>query len=358
MKNLIPIIKRIAESITRTENMRKKLANFLRDIEPEVKLVYKSTPGSLENIKIVGIDGGLIKKSLHGFDCILTRAAGVCFCYKDSRIQSVKYFPSRFPTPIPEVFENLSDMDWNYTATISRQRTEIKTAVQCIDRFEPDVLLLDGLAIPHYSDKPSKSSIIYAGYKELIDNYKQLYEKARKRGILLAGVIEDSRSAAFCNLIKEDALSQVKGATTPLIELLDKTRDTNLLFLLLEKGERSKVFKYAKSSKEHPVLRDFDEYGEKIYSFYLKTAKWDRPIRIDFLSWSSETIQQTADKLASVLLAVSGQHSGYGLPTPLIEADNVAKLSDNEMENFYSQILSLTGNTPSVMKLRREQRPF
>ena len=356
MQKLIPIIRKIAENITKAENMRKRLANFLRDIEPETKLIYKLTPSSLENMKIVGIDGGLTRKSLHGLDCILTRAAGVCFYYKNSRIQNVEYLPSRFPTPIPEIFENLSDMDWNYAATISRQKIEIKTAIQCIDRFSPDILLLDGLVIPHYSDKPSKSSILYTSYKGLVNDYKLLCEKAREKGVLLAGVIEDSRSAAFCSLIKEDALSQVKGKT-PLIELLDKTRDTNLLSLLLEKSERSRIFRYAKSPKEHPVLRDFDEYGEKVYSFYLKTAKWDRPIRVDFLDQSGLT-QQTADRIGSILLAISGQHSGYGLPAPLIEADNVAKLSDNEMEDFYSRIISLTGNIPSVMKLRREQRPF
>ena len=80
-------------------------------------------------------------------------------------------------------------------------------------------------------------------------------------------------------------------------------------------------------------------------------------LMVDFLCNNEDPIG-VADRLSSVLLSVSGHHSGYGLPAPLIEADNVAKLSDQEVENFYSHILSFAGNIPSVMKLRRDQRPF
>ena len=136
------------------------------------------------------------------------------------------------------------------------------------------------------------------------------------------------------------------------MQILDKTRDTNLLYWVLERGERSRIFSYSKNPSEHPVLKELPEFADKIHSFYLKTAIHDRPIRVDILDISC------ADKLASILLAISGQHSGYGLPVPLIEADNVVKLSDNEIDFFYSQIMGYVGNLPGVMKLRREQRPF
>ena len=136
-----------------------------------------------------------------------------------------------------------------------------------------------------------------------------------------------------------------------LVALLDKTRDTNLLYLVLEKGEKTVPFRYSRSPSEHPVLKDLGTLAEGIQCFYLKTARYDRPIKVDTLSPHTE-------KLASILLAISGQHPNYGIPAPLIEADNVAKLSEQEMENFYSQIISLVGNTSSAMRLRREQRPF
>ena len=78
---------------------------------------------------------------------------------------------------------------------------------------------------------------------------------------------------------------------------------------------------------------------------------------MDFLA-KKKNIDAQADEISAILLSISGHHSGYGLPAPLIEADNVAKLSESEMENIYSNILSFTGHLPGVMKLRREERPF
>lgn len=353
MERLIPKIREIAERINSTEEKRKKLADFLKNVGPDFELIHKPKPDPLKDMRIVGVDGGVAKKSLHGFDCMLTRAAGVCFHYKEGKIEKVDYLPSRLPVPEPEVVEALSDLDWAYFTSISRQRLEVKTALDCIDKFKPDFLLMDGSIVPHYSDKPSRSSAVYNNYKELISDFKTLYKKAKDSDVHLLGVIEDSRGNSFCRMMREDVLARVKHNLTPEMEdVLEKTRDTNLLFWVLEKGERSKTFPYSKKPEEHPVLRDLGDLGKGVFSFYLKTAKFDRPIRVDFLRGRDE------NRIASVLLAISGHHSGYGLPATLIEADNVAKLSENEINNFYSHILGFAGNVPSLMRLRREQRPF
>ena len=219
--------------------------------------------------------------------------------------------------------------------------------------------MLDGMIVPHCSDKPSKTSEAHKLYNDVISQYKKLYDMALKNNIILAGIIEDSRSINFCNYVKEEILDNVKHSIKPqLIELLEKTRDTNLLYLILNKGERSKLFRFTGNPNEHPILRDLKDYYSNIHSFYLKTAEWDRPLKIDLLIPGEQNIDSYADNVASIILSISGQHKGYGIPAPIIEADNVAKLTDNEMENFYSHILSLAGNSPSIMKLRREQRPF
>jgi hypothetical protein len=167
---------------------------------------------------------------------------------------------------------------------------------------------------------------------------------------MLAGIIEDSRAVRFCGIAK-GRVSGLDGAG----ELLSRTRDTNLLFWALKKGERTMPFGYCEDPREHPILRDFDErHSMRLNSFYLKTAELDRPIRVDYMK-DAEGIE---DRIASILLAISGHHSSYGLPAPIIEADNVARLSDSEMENFYFQMLAFAGNLPSIMQLRRETRPF
>jgi hypothetical protein len=349
MQKFMPKIREIAKRISETEGKRQKLAEFLKEVNAETKMVFREEKAPLEDMKIVAVDGGIVKKSLHGIDCLLARAAGVCFYYSKGRLEKVDYHPSRNPAPQPEFLESLSDIDWSYFASITRLRMEIKTAVECIERFSPDILLLDGQIIPHHMDRPAKSSPLHEDYEKLVDDYRLLFSKAGKT--IIAGVVEDSRSSAFCSMVDNDILSRVSHNIIPEIrELLGKTRDTNLLHLVLDKNERTGVLR---TYSENPIMRDFQEYSERVGSFYLKTAEYDRPLRVDFLAGEEEV-----SRLASVLLSLSGHHPGYGIPIPIIEADNIAKLSEIDMENFYSSIQHMAGNAPSLMRLRRDQRPF
>jgi hypothetical protein len=358
MERLIPRIREIAESIQRAEGSRKRLAGFLREVGEETDILAGLEPSPLGNVSVAGVDGGVAKKSLHGLDCILVRAAAACFRYRSGRRQGVEYFPSRMPAPEAEVLEALSDLDWAHFTSIMRQGVEARTALKSLDRLKPDILLMDGSIVPYYSDRPARTSPVYSSYSSMIDDFISLYRGCLKRGAVLAGVIEDSRGTSYCSMINREVLSRIDH---PLREemggLLERTRDTNLLYWVLERGQRSRVFPYSESPAEHPVLRDFGPLAGRVNSFYLKTAEHDRPVRVDMLTRGDDVIGE-ADALGSALLAISGHHSGYGLPVPLIEADNVARLSENELDNFYSHMLSFAGNIPSVMRLRREQRPF
>ncbi len=357
MEKLIPKIKEIAEKIINVEEKRRRLARFVKEVNRELELIKDIKPAFMDDVKIAGIDGGIVKKSLHGFDCIVARAVAVCFHYKENKVKRVEYFPSRLPTPKFEIIEALSDTELSYFTSVMRLSLEIEKALESVNRFSPDFILLDGSILPHYADRPPKSSSVYKNYSKLIEMYKNLYRQCQQNNVILAGVIEDSRSTNFCNLIREEILSRIKHELVSELEkTLKKTRDTNLLFWALKRGERSMVFPYTDQIKEHPVLKDFGDLGDMIYSFYLKTAERDRPIRVDFIA--DEKKIDVADRISSVLLSISGHHSGYGLPAPLIEADNVAKLSENEMESLYSNILIFTGNLPGMMRLRREERPF
>jgi len=347
---MINEIKRIAESIRDTEKDRMKLADFLKTVSPQLKIVEEAKPGDLDGKKIAGVDGGLLKHSFHGLDIVLARAVGVCFSYTKGKVDNVLYHPSKSPPATPFTMEALQDIDFIYFASVSRQQMEIKTATECIEKFKPDVLLLDGPIAPHYSSKPHETSPIYPQYERLIKLYDTLYKTVEKEGVLLAGVVEDSRSDRFCSLVKKDILSKVNHVDVPkVISLLDKSRDTNMLFWVLDKNQKTLLFNYSDEIDKHPTLKDLNK---EIFSFYLKTAKYDRPVRVDILDKKRE------QEIASLLLSISGYHSSYGFPTVLIEADNVAKLSEQEIDNFYYSLLKYTGNIPSMMKLRREQRPF
>lgn len=356
MEKLIPRIREIAQKIAETENRRRSIAELLRQASPRLGLFHRMEQSSLSDIKVVGVDGGMAKKSLHGMDCMLVRSVGACFHYQNGKIKSVDYFPSKLPGMQAEVTDLMSDIDWNYYTSIVRESSEVRTAISCIEKFRPDILLMDGSIVPHHADKPARLSPAYQAYKNMVLEFQRLYESCLTAGTMLAGIIEDSRGARFCDIAKSHISSFAdEGSAERAAELLCRSRDTNLLFWALKKGERTLPFPYSDEPKEHPILRDFEEkYSLRISSFYLKTAELDRPIRVDYMK-DREDIE---NQISSILLSISGHHSSYGLPAPIIEADNVAKLSDTDMDNFYFQMLAYAGNLPSMMRLRRETRPF
>ncbi|MEM5812510.1 MAG: DNA double-strand break repair nuclease NurA [Candidatus Aenigmatarchaeota archaeon] len=356
MDRLIPKIREIAKRIAENESRRKSLAELLRAASPKAGFFHRIEKTHLKDIKIVGVDGGIAKKSLHGMDCLLVRSAGVCFHYANGRIKSVDYFPSKIPPVEAEVADTMSDLDWAYYSSVIRQSSEVGTAIKCMEKFRPNLILMDGSIVPHHSDKPSRLSPAYPIYKKMVEDYHRLYECCVSSDTIIAGIIEDSRGMRFCDIARKEIASLLAGSDLEnAADLLCKTRDSNLLFWALKKGERTMSFPYSDEPKDHPVLRDFDErYSLRMSSFYLKTAEWDRPVRIDYIR-DREGIE---DEISSILLSISGHHSAYGIPAPIIEADNVAKLSEAEIENFYSQIVAYAGNLPSIMRLRRDSRPF
>ncbi len=350
MESLLPRIMQIAKRLKEAEAQRTELANQLRaSSHSAIVPVVTEVPKALI---VAAVDGGLLKKSFHGVDCVLARAVAVCFRCQDGKVDSVSYFPSKTPPAQPFVAESFSDMDWLTFASLQRQRVESSVAVGALEKFSDlQLLLLDGPIVPHATDRPGRGSPLQEDYEDLIRTHRRLFSTAREKGVRLAGIVEDSRNTAFCMWLS----GQVPGWT----ELLQRTRDTNLLDLLLKRGERTPTLPYNKNTEEHPILRDLgDEIGSHLFSFYVKTAVADRPIRVDFFATDPEEAEQEADTLAALLLGVSGKHPTYGLPAPIIEADNAAKLPESEMETFYSYILTYAGRIGSILRLRREQRPF
>jgi len=314
-------LERIARQVAKAEAERKEIA---RKIKLES---YPVKPVQL-NGKVAAVDGGLIRKPLHGFDCLLYRAVAVCFHYKSGKLQSVSYLPTRKPKINLELFENLSELDWVYASGLYRLEAELKLALECLKSWEPDWLLLDGPLYPHYAERPGKGSQLKQKWEEILGLYRQLYKQQ------VLGIVEDSRSQILC--------SSLSRLYPEFKEVLERSRDTALLTLLMKESERTRVFE----PEESIVLK---ELGQKIKSFYLKPSRHDRPYRVDFVSGDP-------DAIAGLLLAISSKGS-YSIPAPLIEADLNAKLSEEDFERFYS---ALSSRIPSVgiQKLRRDLRPI
>jgi hypothetical protein len=345
MDRLLAKINEVAGRISSAEAGRRKLAEALRKNHPE----FFSAVGrqQLDGLRIAGVDGGIVQRSVHGFDFVLARAAGVCFSYEKGKIAKVEYHPGKMPSPQFFALEALADNEWTQSASMIRQKLEIANAIECVSRFKPSLLLLDGSIVPHYTERPTKGSKAKASYDEMLALYKKLFSGCVASDVMLAGVIEDSRGTKFCKMAKE------RIASPEFARDLECSRDTSLLYWLLQEGERTLAFRYSEKAEEHPAIKELQEAGAEVSSFYLKTAQFDRPVRIDFLG--SEAL---ADKIASLVLAISSHHSGYGFPSVLIEADQAAKLSEEDIEGVCDQVIAHTGPLPGMERLRRDSRPF
>lgn len=366
MKEFIELTDTLAKIISNIETQRKKIGQFLREINSneftpgkelmENKILLPVRLTELNNMNIGGIDGGLVKKSFHGIDLMLIRTVGVIFSYMDNKLTSVQYYPSPIPTPEPKaIIDPFSDLEFEINSNIERQITEITTAISTVERYEPDMLLLNGSVIPHYTFVPDKSSLLYVNYQRMVDAYQKLFDTIREKKTILAGVIEDSRGTRFCEVISK-LLSQTETNLQPEERLiLNRSNDSNLLSYTLKHKERTVVFPYSSNPKANPILKSFPSVAEEIFTFYVKTAELDRPVRVDFFGDKGNI--GVADRIAETLILLSS-HSGYGMPSVLVEADQRAKLSEVDLESFYIDIINKTGNLSGLEELRRHLRPF
>jgi len=359
MQELVEKISNIVERVRGLEDSREKLSGFLREVATKVEfsgdVLEKDMIVSVEKVDlkgktVVGVDGGLSQHAYHGVDLILTRAVAAVFHYGSKT--KVEYFPSSIVTPqLIVVADPYSDEEFIVSSSLERQKGEIDVAREVVEKIKPDIILMDGSIVPHGNDKPSKNSPAWERYERVFESFKKLYLASP----MLAGCVEDSRGRRFCEIISEQVLSGLGNVQVDkLKKVLEGTRDTNLLFHLLKPGERTFVFRFSRDSSAHPVLADLGGWGEKIYCFYIKTAEFDRPVRVDFVS---DQPVEDANKIAQIVLATAC-HSSYGIPAPIIEADLRAKLSEKDVLDVYGQLVDKLGITTSLMKLRRDQRPF
>ena len=356
-------ISEIAQRLANISKQRESLASSLRELDKSktISLKFKISENKLQKIKICGVDGGFLKKELHGAGIIMRRAVGVCFEYKNGKLENTGYFPGKMPLPDAVVTgPELSEIDFNLLAGLKREEIELQACLQSIEKFSPDILIRDGSIVLYPSNLPAENSEAHKTYKEDVGLYKKLYNTCEEKNILLCGVVEDSRGKRYCKLLHDEIIPNIPTAFAAKLladrNILLNTTDTLFLYYLLDVGERTAHMDYAQSS-ELPILKDLEEYGKKIFAVYIKAVEFDRPLRIDFLS-APEKSEETAQKISEIIYAISKQNRTYSYPNVLIEADGRAKLSEVEIEHFMAELKQKLGHNPAMFELRREVRPF
>lgn len=306
ISNISEIIKKINER----ENERKLLAKSIRkQISDKIKTVEKTQL----NTSIAGVDGGLLKRDFHIFDMIIRRAIGIVFTYEKNKIKSVNYYPSLVKSDV--LIYNGDEL--STFANLKRVEKELETAIEVIEKFQPSLMLLDGSIVPHPSLHVPKESELHNLYKNVLGLYQTLYKFSKK--CMIAGVVKDSRSKKITEIWNRKFFDSRN-------DLLKKTRDTNILFYMLKTGERTEIIDYQNIEN----LKTKEEIVKKwpIKSCYIKTAKHDRPIRIDFLAQKNKR-----DNLFSAIYTLCF-FKQCAIPNILIEADKRARLSEKEFIQF------------------------
>lgn len=342
MKNIDSVVNQVATEEKSKRQFAEKLREkgeqlSLKNTESlESRLIKKTDSSPSESFSICGVDGGSVKKEFHGINILLSRAVGSVFTYEKGKLTDSNFVPQKMPSPEVEVI----NQDLRLSTSIIRWKKEIEVALSSIQE-QPDAIFLDGSIVPHPNSIPKSGN---DRYDNLIDKVNKLHNKARENDIILAGIIEDSRGTRFRDVLQEaEALSDIP----------DNIRDSVLFDYLLEKNERSFTCKYS-SSKNNPALRELDQ-GDKVYSFYLKTVKNGRPLRIDFSG--SEDLERVK-KISELVKKTAQYNSSYGIPSVIIEADQRAKIKQEEIKAVKDRILAKTGPISSLKELRREERPF
>lgn len=323
-------------SKTREEALKIRNSNILIKEALEKEIFKKVEKKEITGL-VCAVDGGLLAQEMHGVDLIIGRGASVIFEYGNSKLKRTDYYPNAFPKPEYSVQLGLDEQEINAFRNLFRLQIELDCAINTLKKFDPKILMMDGSLVPLTQDRPQEGSIIFDEYKKTISKYKELYSICEEKNCLLLGIIKDSRGRRFMDCIR--GLTSIKSA------------DTVFLNNLLNEKERSFVLKITKDPKKHMIMRDLDEWAEKIKLFYLKSVKNDRPMRVEFLSST-----HTFDEVASVVYSLSAINESYAYPAILIEADLRAMLDLKEMERMQKTLQMFSSK--EILPLRRNNRPF
>ncbi|HDR53107.1 MAG TPA: DNA double-strand break repair nuclease NurA [archaeon] len=346
MTDLKEAVNKVSKRLAARESKRQRLSSAVRRIGNQNFRIGGKTQDRLINEvarvpvtgRFAGVDGGLLSRSFHGIDLIVTRAVGVIFDYKEGTLAG----SSNLHADLKVIdVESGGPGELVLLAGLSRMEAELDIALQTLEH-QPDYLLMDGPLYPHPSTRVAKASHAKT-YRTIIRKYDLLVRRSRATGCRLVGVVEDSRSRYFSNLLCEVIIPNLPPEVRASFPEVQTFRDTVLLYDTLAHRQRTFIFKL----KEVPDVA----YGKDIYAFYIKTAPHDRPIRVELVT---DHPQEDGETTASAILGLS-TFSTYGIPSVIIEADARAKLSEPYMD-YIERMMGRT--TPLLMRLRREGRPI
>ncbi len=316
-------------------------------------------PQDIAGLTIGGVDGGYVSKPLVGYDVHFLRAIAVYSTFTKGSIINTVYYPSMSPKVSIEFIDiSNSSFDSEKIGSISRSIAELSIAIKVIENSPKhiDILFMDGSPyLKNLGPLNTTSSGLYKKYLNLLSNLVFLGSEKRTK---LVWIVKDSRTNLF-TLFLGKALTHMSSKIPELLtidyrDIINKTCDMDLFYYLLDLNMRS-----------FSLLREFhisEEFNHmyQFLSFYVKTAQFDIPLRIECFfprKIGDQQLIREIDLLSETILPVSQYNQEYGIPAPIVEADARVKIKENEINEFFR--LFKTFNTfPSVSPRRRDRSPW
>ncbi len=334
---MIDDLERLARSIVSREEDRRAKALALREEHPEFFRPVK--PANVSG-RFGAVDGGLLSEEYQGFELIVVRAVGVRYTYANGRLVGVDYFPSPIPDPklftydMPVEEENVGPL-----RSLTRLLVEIGTALDFVRTVDLDYVFLDGSILPQLVDKPrGRANGVHELYESVLDRYRKLYTECKRRNVVLAGVVKDSKGNRLA--------SHLNGP--PL-------RDTVWLKHAMRVGEMTVPIPYAERPEDQATLQDLGEgIAKNVWIFYLKASDYDRPFRVEFYSDDPSL----GEHLASVLLPLSSVNRTFTIPPFLLEADIRARLGKRSLAYVREYLEKRLGVEYNLFRMRGANKPF
>jgi hypothetical protein len=322
--------------------------------------VYKDVkPQNISGLTIGGVDGGYVAKHLIGYDLHLFRAIAVYSTFTKKKLRKTTYFPSKNPKLDVDLTNlSFSTRDAERYGNLRRSITELSTATQVIESTHKtiDILLMDGS--PFLKNPGVQHESIPSLYQIYLYKLSNLLSTANKNDTQLIWIVKDSRINLFTTFLGK-SLSFFAPHVPELLhfdyrDIVNRVNDMDLFYYLLKLNSRS----FSLINQHH--LSEEICHNYQNFQFYLKTAKYDIPLRVEgFLPrrLTCERMIDALDLISESLLPISQYYHEYGIPAPIVEADARVKIKETEILD-YIKILRSLNNYPEFNLRRRERSPW
>ncbi len=391
---LLNDINNIAQELIQIEKLKKQFSNIiLENLENLDFTEFISYPryfikerflkktvedSNIKGLNVVSVDGSSVIKKFMNIDFSFLKAIAVKYHFNENQSAQIEYYPdiTGFNNyAVQGNYINRNDMAVDHKTSIDMTFMEISLLNKMIRKYNDiDLLIIDGSIVIMPIDLLfSRDQEICKNYDKLLKEYHKLYNNCKDKGILLVGSIKDTRTSALAHLIR-DSIQMLKPDHSNLSDFLscnyrqifDYFSDLDFFYRVLQKSERSCIFickRDIDKIRDTGIKKEIPNYFPlEFYAFYLKTAKYDSPCRIEFFMDESDLPEKAikkADLISSILLPLSTLNEYYGLPIPQIEAHKRAAFRPDEVNLLFNNLKrTLSRHGFDLLEKRRNRRPF